>query len=91
MKQTNESMNFGALKDIKKEGTESNIQLAGAVEPGMIAEFSGGGYESVKIFKIGGGYYGDTGDFDFTANTLEELIGKLNSLGATTLDFGSLK
>ena len=91
MKQTDESMDFGALKDIEKEKTQSNIQLAGSVEPGIIAEFSGGGFESIKIFKIGSGYYGDTGDFDFTAGNLEDLIIKLNSLGATTLDFGSLK
>ena len=90
MRQAYKNMEFGALKDIKKEEPQPNIQLAGDLSRPM-AEFSGGGFERVKIFKIDGGYYGDTGDFDFTAGSLEELISKLNRLGATSLDFGELK
>ena len=35
----------------------------------------------IKIYKRGSGYYGDTGDFDFSANNLQELIQKLQGWG----------
>ena len=81
-------MKYGSLKNIPNN-IFSNIEKIS--DDGQIAELSGGGFESVKIFKIGDGFYGDTGDFDFTARNLEELMEKLNSIGATTLNFGELK
>jgi hypothetical protein len=81
-------MKFGALKDIQGKAPEESMQLA-SNRP--IAAFSGGRYDDVKIFKVGDGYYGDTGDFDFTAKDVEELMEKLKTIGATTLNFGEIK
>ena len=84
----NQAKNIGALANVG-DAMKQNIQKIS--DDGQIAEFSGGGFDSVKIFKIGDGFYGDTGDFDFTAGSVEELIEKLNSMGATNLNFGEIK
>lgn len=82
------SKNIGALANVG-DAMKQNIQKIS--DDGQIAEFSGGGFDSVKIFKIGDGFYGDTGDFDFTAGSVEELMEKLNRMGATNLNFGEIK
>ena len=67
---------------------EQKVSMGGE----FIAEFSGGNYDSIKIFRLGdGGYYGDTGDFDFTATDMPDLLQKLRQIGATSLDFGELR
>ena len=84
----NQAKNIGALANVG-DAMKQNIKKIS--DDGQIAEFSGGGFDSVKIFKIGDGFYGDTGDFDFTAGSVEELIEKLNGMGATNLNFGEIK
>jgi len=81
--------NIGALANVGKDIPTNVEQVSDLPRP--IAELSGGKYDSVKIFKMGDGYYGDTGDFDFTANDLNDLMQKLRVIGATSLNFGELK
>ena len=80
---------IGALSNLGSDMSANVEQVSSSPRP--IAELSGGNYDSVKIFKMGDGYYGDTGDFDFTANDLPDLMDKLRRIGATSLDYGELK
>jgi len=74
--------NIGALANMK--GEAPNIQKVSG-DTGFIGEFTGGGFDSVKIFRMGDGFFADTGgEFDFTAETVEELIEKLNNIGVST-------
>ena len=43
-------------------------------------------YDEIKIYKQGSSYYGDTGDFDFTAKNMKDLKDKLKRLGANPND-----
>jgi hypothetical protein len=82
---------IGALSNL---GNDMPMQQEQKVSMGgeFIAEFSGSDFDSIKIFRLGnGGYYGDTGDFDFTANDMPDLLQKLRRIGATSLDYGELK
>lgn len=74
--------NIGALANM--QGKAPNVQkVSGGT--GFIGEFTGGGFDSVKIFKMGDGFFADTGgELDFTAETVEELMKKLNNIGAST-------
>lgn len=81
---TEEQMEQLMINELRK-----NTQIADYMGK-PIAGFSGKG-SSVKIYRNPqGGYYGDTGDFDFSANNLDELMEKLKRIGATDLDFGKI-
>tara|TARA_R110000782_G_scaffold215807_1_gene303464 strand:+ start:43 stop:342 length:300 start_codon:yes stop_codon:yes gene_type:complete len=97
----NPSASIGALANISKDVTspqamplgempEGSVEQVGE-NAGVIAIFGGSGLErGVEIYRDGNGFYGDTGDFDFTANDIPDLMDKLSRIGANQLQYGGL-